>query len=86
MPVVVRHSPAAGTAPQVISPLDLTVTDFAVSGRGDQLVLEVATPGASGRFEWRLYLLRLGSAPVQFPRAPGEQQSSPAFRLPLAHQ
>ena len=84
VPVVVRHSPSPGTAPQVISPLDLTVTDFAVSGRGDQLVLEVATPGASGRFEWRLYLLRLGSAPVEFPRAPAEQQSSPAFRLPLA--
>jgi Tol biopolymer transport system component len=81
-PVVVRHAPASGAAPEVISPPDLTVTDFAVSGRGDQLVLEVATPGQGGQFERRLYLLRLGSAPVALPLASGEQQSSPAFRRP----
>ena len=84
VPVVVRHQIASGTAPQIITPPDLTVTDFAVLGRGDRLVLEVATPGAGGRFERRLYLLRAGSAPVELPRAAGEQQSSPAFRLPLA--
>jgi len=83
-PVVVRHQLASGTVPQIITPPDLSVTDFAVSGRGDQLVLEVATPDAGGRFERRLYLLRAGSTPVELPRAPGEQQSSPAFRLPLA--
>lgn len=82
-PVVVRHAPGSGTAPQVISPPGRTVTDFAVSGRGDQLALEVATPGEGGQFERLLYLMHLGAEPVPLPRVPGEQQSSPAFRRPL---
>ena len=84
VPVVVRYAIASGSAPQVISPPGLTVTDFAVSGRGDQVALEVATLGEGGRFERRLHLLRLGSAPVELPRVAGEQQSSPAFRRPRA--
>jgi uncharacterized protein YjdB len=84
VPVVVRHRIGGGTAPEVLSPLDLPVTDVAVSGAGDQLVLEVSTPGEGGTFERRLYVMRPGSAPVELPRERGEQQSSPAFRRPLA--
>jgi len=84
MPVVVRHQIGAATVPQVLSPLDLAVTDLAVSAAGDQLALEVSVVGAGARFERRLYLMRPGSPPVALPRAPDEQQSSPAFRQPRA--
>lgn len=81
-PVVVRHQLASGTAPQPISPPDLPVTDFAVSGSGDQIALEVSIPGEDGRFERRLHLIRMGAVPVELPREPGREQSSPAFRRP----
>lgn len=84
LPVAVRYQIGSGAAPQGLSPADLPVTDLAVSTTGDLVALEVATPGADGRFERRLYLLRPGSAPVPLPSEPGEQQSSPAFRRPPA--
>jgi len=82
VPVVVRQQ-GAGTS-QPISPGDLPVTDFAVNGAGDAVVLEVATPAEGGRFERRLFLLPLGGTAVELPRQSGEQQSNPAFRLPIA--
>jgi Tol biopolymer transport system component len=82
IPVVVRHRIGSGTAPQLVTPLDLPVTDLAVSPVGDHLVLEVSTPGAEGQFERRLYVLRPGAAPTPLPREGTEQQSSPAFRRP----
>jgi hypothetical protein len=78
---VVRQQGATGLL-QPISPADLPITDFAVGGGGDLVVLEVATPGEGGRFERRLFLLPAGGVPVELPRQPGEQQSNPAFRLP----
>jgi uncharacterized protein YjdB len=82
VPVVVRRAATAGAAPTAISPSDLPVTDFAVSGSGDLVALEVATPTPDGRFERRLYLMAPGGTPVPLPLAAGEQQSGPAFRLP----
>jgi len=83
-PQVVRQQAATG-ATQAISPPELPITDFAVSGRGDMLALEVATPGEGGRFERRILLLPVGGSGVELSRADDEQQSSPAFRLPLTH-
>jgi uncharacterized protein YjdB len=80
---VVARQGGPGQLPQPISPADLAVTDFAISGRGDLLALEVATPGEGGRFERRILLLLPGGAFTELPRLAGEQQSSPAFRLPL---
>jgi Tol biopolymer transport system component len=82
VPQVVRHQAAAGTVPQPVSPPELPVTDFAISARGDALALEVAMTGADGRFDRRLYFLRLGSAAAELPREAGEQQTAPTFRLP----
>jgi Tol biopolymer transport system component len=83
VPQLVRQSATAGTLPQVISPPDLLVTDFAVAGRGDAIVLEAVTASPDGRFDRRLLVLRPGAAPSELPRQPGEQQSAPALRLPL---
>ncbi len=83
VPVLVRQQGSGGIS-QPISPSDLPITDFAVNGAGDLVVLEVATPAEGGRFERRLFLLPLGGTAVELPRQPGEQQSNPAFRQPLA--
>jgi uncharacterized protein YjdB len=80
LPGVVRRNDVSGN----LEPLwlsNLPVTDFAVGGRGDLLVIEVATPGAGNRFEHRLFVLPLGGEAVEVSRQPGEQQLQPALRL-----
>lgn len=81
MPIVVRHDLSVGQL-TTLSPPDLAVTDFAVSGPGDILALEVSAIGQGGRFDRRLVFLPLsGGGPTEVPRrTPQEQLSSPSFR------
>ncbi len=79
---VARFTMGGGGAPQALTPPDLPVTDFAVSGTGDVLVLEVTVATADGRSDRRLMVLRIGTAPVDLPREGDEQMSGPALRLP----
>lgn len=80
--VVVRIAGTAGGTPATISPPDLPVTDFAVTGSGDGLVLEVTEPESGGHFDHRLALLTLGGAAVDLPRDGEEQMTGPAIRPP----
>ena len=81
VPVVVRHDLTAGQL-TTLTPLDLAVTDFAVSGSGDLLALEVSALAPDGRLDRRLVFLPLdGGARADLPRqTPAEQVSSPSFR------
>jgi Tol biopolymer transport system component len=79
--VVVRHDLTAGQV-TTLTPPDLAVTDFAVSGSGGLLALEVSALAADGRLDRRLVFLPLdGGARTELPRqSPTEQLSSPSFR------
>jgi uncharacterized protein YjdB len=85
--IVVRQ-PAAGGEPTVLTPEALAVTDFAVSGAGNLLALEVSGFARDGGLVSRIVLLPLdGRPPRDLPRASeAEQQGRPAFLLPFPHQ
>jgi hypothetical protein len=86
-PIVVRHDLAVGEVTP-LTPPELAVTDFAISGRGDLLALEVSSLERGGTVSRRLMLFPLGAgaAPSELPReGTAEQQSSPAFRHPVVH-
>jgi uncharacterized protein YjdB len=81
---LVMRQPAAGGEPVAITPIELAVTDFAVSGRGDMLALEVSAFGTGGSLVTRIVAFPLdGRAPIDVPRYDAELQSRPAFRTPF---
>jgi hypothetical protein len=79
------RQPAAGGEPAALTPVELAVTDFAVSGSGDLLALEVSTFGSGGSLVTRLVAFPLdGRSPFEIPRrGDAELQSRPAFRPPF---
>jgi uncharacterized protein YjdB len=81
VPVVVSHDLAAGQV-TTLTPPDVAVTDFAVSGRGDLLVLEVSALAGDGRLDRRMILFPLdGGTRTELPRqTPAEQMANPSFR------
>ncbi len=81
---LVMRQPAAGGEPVVLTPVELAVTDFAISGGGDVLALEVSAFGTGGGLVTRLVAFPLdGRPPIAIARSETEQQSRPAFRLPV---
>jgi Tol biopolymer transport system component len=79
LPGVVRRNDVSGNV-ESLWLTNMPVSDFAISGRGDVLAVEVATPGAGNRFEHRLFILPVGGEAVELARQPGEQQLQPALR------
>jgi len=81
---LVMRQPAAGGEPVALTPVELAVTGFAISGAGDMLALEVSAFGTGGGLVTRLVAFPLdGRPPIAIPRSEAEQQSRPAFRLPV---
>jgi uncharacterized protein YjdB len=77
---VARVPTGGGGTPQPLTPPELPVTDFAVSGAGDVLVLEVTVATVDGRSDRHLMVLRIGTAAVDLARDGDEQLSGPALR------